>query len=156
MGKSALVKKKPRIRRGGKGRFRNNLDDFKLCDQWQIYHCNIRGFDSKSSSLKSILETVQPNVVTLNETHYMNNKKLNIEGYVTFNRNRKNVNGGGIATCIKIKDAVDALKVFEGSNDDEMLITRHGQFMTAINVINIYGSQEARSGKDKIWQEKKF
>ena len=42
------------------------------------------------------------------------------------------------------------LKVFEGSNDDEILITRHGQFDTAINVVNIYGPQECRTGKDKV------
>ena len=105
-------------------------------------HTNIRGYVSKALSLQTFSNKVD--VITVNETWLKNNQKLQLPGFVCYNRNRKNVNGGGIATCIKIKDAVDALKVFEGSNDDEMLITRHGQFMTAINVIIIYGSQEAR------------
>ena len=51
-------------------------------------------------SLQAILEAVRPNVVTLNETHYKNNKKINIEGYVAYNKNRQNINGGGVATAI--------------------------------------------------------
>ena len=65
-------------------------------------------------------------------------------GFTCYNRNIQGVNGGGIATCIKNKDVKDTLKVFEGKDDEEMIITRHGQFDIPINVINIYGSQECR------------
>ena len=150
MGKPKLVKKKQRIRRGGKGRFRNDVTNFKTCDQWKIYHCNIRGFDSKSSSLKPILETVRPNVVTLNETLYMNNKKLNIEGYVTFNRNRKNTNGGGVATSVSQEDSKHTLKVKDGPNNDEYVITRHSQFKVPINIVNIYGETESRTTNNEV------
>ena len=139
------MKKKLKTRRGGKGRYRNDVNDFKSCDQWKIYHCNLRGFDSKSSSLKSILETVRPNVVTLNETHYKNNKKLNIEGYVTYNRNRQNINGGGVATSISQEDSNYALKVKDGPDNDEYIITRHSQFSVPINIVNVYGETENRT-----------
>ena len=118
------------------------------CDKWSIVHTNIRGYDSKAFSLHTICE--RADVLTINETFLKNNRKLIIPGFTCYNRNRKNVNGGGIATCIKRKDSMNTLKVFEGSNDDEILITRHGQFANPINVMNIYGSQECRSGREKI------
>ena len=57
---------------------------------------------------------------------------------------------GGISTSIKNQDAMHTLKVKEGSDDDEFLITRHSQFVTPINVFNIYGEQEGRTDKDNI------
>ena len=42
------------------------------------------------------------------------------------------------------------LKSKEGENDDEFLITRHSQFATPINVVNIYGEQKGRSTNDDI------
>ena len=57
---------------------------------------------------------------------------------------------GGIATAVDIKEAKHALKVVEGENDNEYLITRHGQFVTPINMMNIYGQQEGTSSKDDI------
>ena len=75
---------------------------------------------------------------------------MKIQGYSCFNRNRQNVNFGGIATCVKSKDAKHTLKTFEGEDDHEVLITRHSQFVVPINVINIYGEQESRSSKENI------
>ena len=60
------------------------------------------------------------------------------------------MNGGGIATCVQSKDAMHTLKVFEGEDDNEIMITRHSQFVVPINVVNIYGEVESRSTKDKI------
>ena len=77
-------------------------------------------------------------------------KKLVMPGFICYNRNRQGAMGGGIATCVKNKDKINTLKVFEGSNDDEILVTRHGQFDKAINVMNVYGSQECRTSKENI------
>ena len=126
---------------------------FDFCDKWTILHTNIRGYDSKAVSLHAILNQVKPSVVTINETYLKNNRKLTIPGFTTYNRNRQCVNGGGIATCVQSKDAMHTLKVFEGEKDNEMLITRHSQFVCPINVINIYGEVESRSTKDNV-QEK--
>ena len=46
-----------------------------------------------------------------------------------------------------------ALKVVEGGNDNETLITQHSQFSIPINIVNIYGEQESRTPNEKI-QEK--
>ena len=57
---------------------------------------------------------------------------------------------GGISTSVKNQDAMHTLKVKEGIEDDEYLITRHSQFVIPINVVNIYGEQEGRMDKDDI------
>ena len=95
--------------------------------------------------LKAILET-------LNVKHYKNSKKLDIEGYVTFNRNRKNVNGGGVSTSVIKDDSQDTLKVKEGSekHNDEFVITRHSQFEVPINIINVYGESESRAKNNEV------
>ena len=139
-----------RIRRGGIGRNRNNKNSLNLLDKWSIYHSNIRGFDSKRISLETILETVRPNIVTLNETHFMNKKKLNLEGYVTFQRNRSNVKGGGVATAICQNESNRVMKVKEGVDKDEFVITRHSQFKVPINIINVYGETESRDKNEAI------
>ena len=123
---------------------------FSKCDSWKILHTNIRGFVSKEFSLHTILQKIQPNIVTINETLLKSNKKLNIPGYSCFNRNRQCINGGGIATCVKSNEALHTLKAFEGTHDNEILITRHSQFNTPINVVNIYGEVESRFSNDKI------
>ena len=95
------------------------MNTLKTCDIWKIYHSNIRGFDSKCNSLKSILETIKPDVITLNETLYRGNKKLTIEGFITYNRNRQNENGGGVATAVSQVDSKHTLKVKDGQEKDE-------------------------------------
>ena len=77
------------------------------------------------------------------------NDKLLMEGFKCFSRNRKIGSMGGIATCVNDKHADHVLKVAEGK-DDEYLVTRHGQFNPAMNVINLYGTQESRDSKEKI------
>ena len=136
---------------GGGGR-RNKDRKSKVCDSdtWTIYHSNIRGYGSKCVSLTNIVSSIQPSVILLNETHFRNQKKMRIQGFNSFTRNRQNKYMGGISTSVTNKDAKDTLKVAEGANDDEFLITRHSQFVTPINCVNIYGEQEGRSSKEDI------
>ena len=62
---------------------------------------------------------------------------------------------GGIATAIKNNDKLYAIKVDEGQDKDEFLITQHSQFLMPINVINVYGEKESRASSKDIeerWQ----
>ena len=110
---------------------------------------NVRGFDSKSKSLNSILGTLRPDVVTLNETHYKHNRKVKIKGYKTFQKNRAYKSGGGIATLVDNKHKNKTVLVSKGS-DNEFVVTRHSQFAVPINVINLYGECESRSKVEDI------
>ena len=62
---------------------------------------NIRGLDSKTQSLSTILNIVQPSVFTINETLYKGNRKVKIGGFSSFEVNRSSKDGGGIATCVE-------------------------------------------------------
>ena len=57
---------------------------------------------------------------------------------------------GGISTFVKNKDKDDFIKICEGDQNDEFLVTRHVNFIKPLNVINIYGEQECRSKKADI------
>ena len=139
------LKKKKITRRGGRRRNnRNRCNNFKKSDVWRIYHNNIRGYDSKQTSLKSILSTIRPNVITLNETLYRGNRKLIIDGFQTYQRNRSDNSGGGIATAIVTNEFKSTMKVKEGEENDEYVITRHSQFLTPVNIINVIGESECR------------
>ena len=57
---------------------------------------------------------------------------------------------GGIATSIRNDESQSCLKVEEGEDDDEFIITRHGQFLRPINICNVYGEQEGRNNNIEI------
>ena len=116
----------------------------------KILHTNIRGYNSKRISLETIVKTNDIDIVTINETHLKGKKKAEIPGFESFSRNRTHASYGGIATCVKNTHAKDTLLMYKGSEDNEIVITRHNQFKVAINVVNIYGCQENRSNKEKI------
>ena len=82
--------------------------------------------------------------------------KMKIPGYVSYNKNRKEKSHGGIATSIIEGEAAECLKITEGNDNNEFLITRHAQFIPPINVINVYSEQENRTASDIIkehWNE---
>ena len=80
------------------------------------------------------------------------NKKTSLPGFTSFCKNRDYVDGGGVATCVKNTLMKDTLKMFDNNELDEIIITRHSQFKTAINVINMYGMQECRNSQEKIFE----
>ena len=110
----------------------------------------MRGFNSKADSLKAICNSMNVDLLTINETQLRGNKKVVIPGFKSYCRNRVNTDGGGIATCVKDVLVKETLQIFEGNDDNEIIITRHSQFEFVINVINVYGCQESRAGADRI------
>ena len=57
---------------------------------------------------------------------------------------------GGVATVLRNDEKLSAIKVDEGLDKDEFILTRHGQFSPPINILNIYGEIESRSNKYEI------
>ena len=57
---------------------------------------------------------------------------------------------GGVATAVIDDEKHTTLKIIEGENKDEFIVSRHGQFQRAVNVINYCGEQESRTDKSKI------
>ena len=121
-------------------------------------HLNFRGYQSKKISFEAILRSFDPSINYINicESHFQHKRTLNIPGYQSYTRNRTDKSHGGIASSIIESEANECLKVAEGKESNEFLITRHNQFLTPINIINFYGEQEGRTPADVIeehWKE---
>ena len=100
----------------------------------------------------NIVSRVKPDVVNLNETGLRGNNKVKLEGFHSFSRNRVSKAMGGVATSVAEDLQQRTIKVGEGVEDDEYLITRLDHCHPALNIVNVYGSQESRSGKDEIFE----
>lgn len=57
---------------------------------------------------------------------------------------------GGVSISVKNSEYKDTVKIKEGLNDDEFLVTRHSQFKIPMNIIAVYGEQECRCPKKDI------
>ena len=63
---------------------------------------------------------------------------------------------GGVATLVDKKSSAQSIKISEGANGNEYIITRHSQFSKPVNIINIYGDTESRTAVETIdrkWDE---
>ena len=65
------------------------------------------------------------------------NKNPDVPGYIPFSKNRKGRNGGGISTLVKVDQRNNTLKVSEGKDGMEFMVTRHSQFQVPINIVKI-------------------
>ena len=93
---------------------------------------------------------VKPNIVSMNETHMTGNKKPELYGYFSYARNRPDKSMSGVATCVSYKELGNTISMKYSEGNQEFIITRHGQFSIPINIINIYGEQESRTGNDEV------
>ena len=78
------------------------------------------------------------------------NKKPQLLGFYSYTRNRPDKSMGGVATCVSNKELGNTVSMKYGQGNQEYIITRHGQFTKPINIINIYGEQENRTGNDEV------
>merc|ERR1711954_341523 len=128
----------------GRGRYKKQDNNPLFVNRkLSILLTNFQTAKSRQSSLQATANSLDIDIVLANETNLKKDDKFQLEGFLCFSRNRKNSNFGRSATCIRDKYSIETLKVSEGNND-EYLITRHGQFKPAINIINLYGKQESR------------
>ena len=149
-GKPTSVGKQSKTRRSKRKSSKKYYNLSSDDNKWSIFHNNIRGYNSKKHSFLSIIKGVNPNVITINELAYKKDKKLTIPGYQCYNRNRISENMGGVATAVRIDEKIATIKVDEGIDKDEFIWTRHSQFRTPINIINVYGEIESRYSKKEV------
>ena len=94
---------------------------------------------------------MKPNVIMMNEIGLRKNKKVSLSGYTSYTRNRKTHEiMGGVATAVIEDEKASTIKIMEGENKDEFIVSRHGQFQRPVNVINYYGEQESRTEKSEV------
>ena len=87
--------------------------------------------------------------MTLNDTNLNGKLKVKVPGYFSFNKNREKYKGG-VSTVIANHLKHSALKVKEGEDDDEYIITGFDNTIPALNIVNVYGSQESKTNNDEI------
>ena len=116
-----------------------------------IFDCNLRGYNSKRASIDDILNRVQPDICTFQETGLFGNNTIKIKNYHSSLRNRKGLKkAGGVCTAVANYLKPHVVKVKEGDGEDEYLITRLDNVHPALNIVNIYGGQECRMGKQEV------
>ena len=81
---------------------------------------------------------LSPAIITLNETFLKHKQKSNLRHYVSHDRNREKEAMGGISTLVKSKDKDNFLKISEGNQNDEFLVTHHLNFCEPLNVVNTH------------------
>ena len=57
---------------------------------------------------------------------------------------------GGVATAVANDLKQHWVKVTEGENDDEFLVTRLDHVYPPINIVNVYGGQETRMTRKEV------
>ena len=139
------TRKRSRLpRRGGRGGRR-----CKGTANINILHSNCDGYTSKKDSIENIVKKKKTDVLLLNETSLKGTRKVKIKDYFSFSKNREKVKGG-VATVVANYLKPCTVKVTEGKDGDEYIISRLEHVVPALNVVNIYGQQESRTGKDEI------
>ena len=98
---------------------------------------------SKLDSLNHIVSTLQPSVITLQETKLRKSGKLNSKvskDYVIFELCRKDSHGGGLATIVK--KSLNPVFISEGNDQEEILNIQIQINEIKIRILNCYGPQE--------------
>ena len=108
---------KRRVRRGGGGAG-------TATTSLRILNNNICGWNSKKNSVPEILEKLKPDVCTFQETALAGTNQLKLKNYHISVRNRKDLKRmRGVATAVHNHLKTHKIKVTEGEEKDEFLIT---------------------------------
>ena len=123
-----------------------------------IFSNNCRGYSSKKESIeKHVIEQLRPDVINLQETLLRNKAKINQKDYVSFCMNRpEGAGGGGIATMVAESLKQNCTKVASNNEHEEYMVLRLEHVKPALNIINVYGRLESRTGVEKVsegWAE---
>ena len=102
-------------------------------DKITIMHSNFQSVKNKIASLKAIVESINNDLMTMNETNLKNIEKFKLGGSKCFTK-KSIMPILDIAICVSEKYAAEVIKVSEGT-DDEYVIKRHGKFMPSLNII---------------------
>ena len=133
-------KRRPR----GKRKSKQSSVDLKLL------HINPRGWTSKRAAMLDVIENVKPDYVNINETQLRGENKVQMKGFVSFSKNRKETAGGGICSAVTNRLKGHAVRVLEGGDDDEWQAVRLNHVKPAITIVNVYGEQEGRTSKEEV------
>ena len=115
--------------------------------KFSVYYINIRGIKSKISSLRNVIDELQPTMFCITETHLIKKEDIKIEGY-KIKRNDRDKDGGGIMIGIqkKLKNIITIVEKHRNVEESLWMVIDNKQ--VAIRVGVIYAPQESRTAID--------
>ena len=149
--KESIIRNKKKTRRGyGEKNRRKNLEKKQ---NLTIVGTNSAGLTSKKESFFSLVNILNPSIITVQETKHTKIKNLKIPGYQNFERIRNGKSGGGLLTCI-IED-LNPVLINTANEDIELMTVEVNIGSEKIRIINGYGPQEHDDTNSIIsfWQE---
>ena len=108
---------------------------------------NCDGYTSKKECIEDIVSERHADILLLNALK--GKRKVRMKNFFSFSKKRVKAKGG-VATVISNNLKANTVRVAEGREDDEYIITRLDHVLPPINIVNIYGQQESRSSKEEI------
>lgn len=109
-----------------------------------IYHHNIRSVESKTIDLKIQLNELQPDIISLNETHLKENNTFEIKGYniISFERKAKRIGakqGGGVLIAVKKEIPYKVLNIQNSDEHNEAVgVLLRDQQNEEIIIVSLY------------------
>ena len=116
----------------------------------RMLHLNPRGWTSKQDSIVKLVNELKPDYINVNETQLQGKNEINLKAYNTFSKNRTDRIGGGICSAVASNLRQNAVCVGEGGEGDEWLAVRLDHVSPCITILNCYGEQEGRAGKEEV------
>ena len=111
--------------------------------------CNAAGLLNKVDSLKRNIQNFMPGAVFIQESKAKRKNKLKLDGYVIFEKLRKDACGGGLLTAVHRN--LDPVSVGDGNEEVEVLVVEAKLQSKKVRLINAYGPQE-----DEIEDQRKY
>ena len=115
-----------------------------------MLHLNPRGWTSKQDSIVKLVHDLKPDYINVNETQLQGKNEIHLKAYTTFSKNRTDKIGGGICSAVASNLRQSAVCVGEGGEGDEWLAVRLDHVSPCITVLNCYGEQEGRTGREEV------
>ena len=100
---------------------------------------NAAGLNSKKESLLSLVNTLKPSVLTIQETKCLYYRSIKIPGYEIIEHLRKDKLGGGLLTAARVELNPHQVAAYD---DAELLVVQVEVNELKIRIINGYGPQE--------------
>ena len=88
----------------------------------KLAHINIRSCRKKEVEISLFLKENDIDILTLNETWFKNNFKLDIPNYIT-HKDRPSRQGGGVAILVRYDIKFDIIDTYSNINTDNEAIT---------------------------------
>ena len=118
---------------------RNSFKNLKLL------YVNIRGRKSKTDSLASIIEEMNPSIICLVETQLDEAERVQLEGLNSVFRSDKSSDSGGIMVAVKDKLKNIAIQLGETKDVGQTLWVRLDNRKEKIGIGTVYAPQESRT-----------